>query len=70
MGHLRSKIRTQDLKIGKSCKRSSGCRFYPNVLEICQESCFDDFPDRIENGLSPIKNKVTGAKNRKSLLTL
>jgi hypothetical protein len=43
MGHLWSKTRSQELKIEKSCKCSSGCSFDPNILEIDQEGCFDDF---------------------------
>jgi hypothetical protein len=41
--HLRSKTRSQELKIEKACEHSSGCSFDPNILEICQEDCFDDF---------------------------
>jgi hypothetical protein len=43
MGHLRSKTRSQELKIDKACLHSTGCSFDSNILEICQEGCFDDF---------------------------
>jgi hypothetical protein len=47
---------------------STGCSFDPNILEICQEGCFNDFLVKFEDGSSPVKNKVTGAKNRKKLV--
>jgi hypothetical protein len=43
MGHVRSKTRPQELKIENACKHSSGYSFDSNILEICQEGCFDDF---------------------------
>jgi hypothetical protein len=42
MGYLGSKTRSQELKIEKACEHSNGCSFHPNILEICQEGCFDD----------------------------
>jgi hypothetical protein len=42
MGHIGSKTRSQAKK-EKACKHSGGCSFYPNILEIIQEGCFDDF---------------------------
>jgi hypothetical protein len=43
IGHLPSKTRSQEQKIEKACLNSSGCSFRTNILEICQEGCFDDF---------------------------
>jgi hypothetical protein len=40
--HVGSKTRSKELKIEKACLHSSGCSFDPNILEICQEGCFDD----------------------------
>jgi hypothetical protein len=37
MGHIGSKTRSQELKIEKDCKHSSGCSFDPNILEFVQE---------------------------------
>jgi hypothetical protein len=43
MGYLRSKTRSRELKIEKACKHASGCSIDSNILQICQECCFDDF---------------------------
>jgi hypothetical protein len=43
IGHVWSKTRSQKLKIDNFSLHSSGCSFDPNILEICQEGCFDDF---------------------------
>jgi hypothetical protein len=43
MGYLRSKTRSQELKIEKSFQHCSGCSFDPDILEICQEGCFDGY---------------------------
>jgi hypothetical protein len=56
MGHLRSKIGSQELKIEKACEHSSGCSSDPNILDICQEGFFDDFKVKFEYGSSPVKN--------------
>jgi hypothetical protein len=43
MGYLRLKTRSQELEIEKACKHSSGCSIDSNILDICQEGCFDNF---------------------------
>jgi hypothetical protein len=40
------------------------------VIKLCQDACLGNSSDEFEYGLSRIKNLVTGAKNRKILLTL
>jgi hypothetical protein len=55
-GHLRSKTMPQELKKVKACKHSSGCSFEPNILEICQENCFDDFLVKFEDWSCSVKN--------------
>jgi hypothetical protein len=43
MGYFESKTRSQELKIEKAFLHSSGCSFDPDIIEICQDGCFDDF---------------------------
>jgi hypothetical protein len=38
IGHIRSKNRSQEIKIEEACYHSSGCSFDPNFMEIGQES--------------------------------
>jgi hypothetical protein len=43
MGYFLSKTRSQELKKEKVCELFSDCNFDPNILEICEKGCFDDF---------------------------
>jgi hypothetical protein len=56
MGHTRPKTRSEELKVEKACKHSSGCSFDPNILEIDQDGRFDDFLVKFDNGSPRVKN--------------
>jgi hypothetical protein len=50
------KTRSQELKIEKSCKHSSGYCFDPDILEIGLKVCFDDFYVMFEYRPPGVKN--------------
>jgi hypothetical protein len=52
------------------CYHSSGHSFYSIIIKLCQHACLGNCSDDFEHGSSRMKNKVTGAKNRKIMLTL
>jgi hypothetical protein len=55
--------------VGKQAS-SSGHIFASIIIKLCQDACLGNSSDELEHGSSWMKNKVAGAKNRKTLITL